>query len=374
MDLRSDHAPLPDAAATRRYFAKFERIIGHLRQVHALTPDARDADAEVRVAVIEGYLTRLARTFEALACKHLMAKHVSGALPHELEIDRTDSGFPVHRELLQMANDLAQAPQRLQDLPPPDVLKRAMVRHILRDRTPPRQLQFAMSQRIYVQALAEGEIFLAQTPAEAVPLAGERPGRRRYLVHWAVFDSLENLPMIYLMVVDDTGDTPLPQDARRWPRARSHLLAQSNSSLKIVTIASGFDRDFEDLHPKQLRRIHVGPMYSHAYTEQKGPLRDILAEAAGKPGLDWALAWTVESLVSKETSWRHRGLFGTVEHEVYALDHFALGAHDAGASAVDRALILPQRPYQVLVDRDPPGLRGVRKFVVGDNGEVFTYA
>jgi hypothetical protein len=51
------------------------------------------------------------------------------------------------------------------------------------------------------------------------------------------------------------------------------------AGLKLLTIAKGFDQDFDDLHPKSLKRIHVGPMYSSAYTEQSGPLRRVLAEA-----------------------------------------------------------------------------------------------
>lgn len=33
-------------------------------------------------------------------------------------------------------------------------------------------------------------------------------------------------------------------------------------------------------------------------------------------------------------------------------------------------IILPERPYQVLVEHDPAGLRGYRKFVVGAGGRL----
>ncbi len=35
-------------------------------------------------------------------------------------------------------------------------------------------------------------------------------------------------------------------------------------------------------------------------------------------------------------------------------------------------LILPERPYQVLVEQDPAGLRAVRKFVVGAGGRLIS--
>jgi len=40
---------------------------------------------------------------------------------------------------------------------------------------------------------------------------------------------------------------------------------------------------------------------------------------------------------------------------------------------MDRSLIMPERPYQALAERNPPGFRDVRKFVVGDRGRVLSY-
>lgn len=374
MNSDNDHQPLPDAAATRRYFAKFERIIAHLRAVTTATTDREGPLALIQVDVIESYLGALANTFTSLSYKHLMAQHVSNALPQQLEIDRRNSGFPVYRELLQMANDMAQTDRHLSSMPDRETLKSEMVDHILTERTPPRALQFAMSQRIYFEQLRDRALYLSQNHPQAIWLdkADTAGKREHFLIHWAVYDSQESLPAIYFMVVEDSGKTALPRDERRWPGVQSHLLAQSISALKLVTIASGVDKDFDDLHPKLLRRIHVGPMYSHAFTEQTGPLRDVLAEAAGEPGLDWALSWTTETLFSAKTERHSSGLFSEVEREVYHLDYYARSAAESGASRVDRSLIVPYRPYQVLADRDPPALRGIRKYVVGPQGGLLT--
>jgi hypothetical protein len=370
-----DHQPLPNAAATRRYFAKFERIIAHLHDVTASTREREGPLAVAQVEIVEAYLSALANTFTALSYKHLMAHAVSNALPQRLEIDRRDSGFPVYRELLQMANDMAQADHHLENMPSRETLKAEMVDHILTERTAPRALQFAMSQRIYFEFLRDRAMFFTQNHPQVVWLenaGGDDQRRKHYLIHWAVYDSQESRPVIYFMVVEDSGNAALPRDERRWPAVQSHLLAQSILALKLVTIATGFDKDFEDLHPKLLRRIHVGPMYSHAFTEQTGPLREVLAEAAGEPGLDWALGWTTETLVSVRSERHARGLFSEVEREVYELNFYGRTDAETGASRIDRSLILPYRPYQVLADRDLPGLRGVHKYVVGPDGALLT--
>ncbi len=92
-------------------------------------------------------------------------------------------------------------------------------------------------------------------------------------MHWAVYGSQINLPVVYLMQAEDTGRTALPKDQRRWPQVQTHLMAQSLGGLKLLTIARGSDEDFDDLHLKRLRRFHLGPMYSSAYTRQTGPFQ-----------------------------------------------------------------------------------------------------
>ena len=247
-----------------------------------------------------------------------------------------------------------------------------MIRHILNELSVPLKLQYAMSQRLYYQRLAAGNLFWPQNDPQILWL-GTEGERRSYLLHWANYDSQVNIPVIWLMLVEDSGRTALPRDEGRWPQVQSHLMAQSMLALKLVTIATGFDRDFDDLHPKLLRRYQVGPMYSDRYTHQSGPLAGILGDAGGGDDSDWALAWTTETLRSERVEQERKGFFGSVEREIYKLDHFDSRASESGATEVARALILPQRPYQVLEERDPPGFRGVRKYVVGDGDRILSY-
>jgi len=326
--------------------------------------------------VLARYIAALGYTFRALANKYQMAGRIEGPLPGKLTFDREESGFPIHAEILQMASDAAQAALHLKNMPTPDELKRQMVSQIVGRLEVPTKLQFAMSQRLYYEELARGDLFWPQMHPDALWLGNLSEGReprRQYLLHWAVYDSALNVPTVYLMDVEDTGKTALPRDEKRWPAAQAHLMAQAVAGLKLVTIASGFDRDFDDLHPKRLRRFHLGPMYSHAYTLQTGPLREVLEEAKAPEGQDWALAWTVEDLKSERVETEKSGWFGAVEREIFALDPFSSVGPDAGITAMERAIILPTRPFQVLAEKAPPGFRDVRKFVVSPGGQVLSY-
>lgn len=366
--LTSDHHELYDTLGARRYFAKFDRITGHLGRVAAeMETEGQLTRTEARL--LGGYLKAVAATFRALNHKYLMTGR--GETAPRLTIDRHESGFPVAQELMAMAVDAHQAEKHLAGMPSETELKDRMVRQIVGERTIPTALQFALSQRYYYEALAAGGMFWARNDPDAQWIEEvSTPGgdRRHFLVHWAVWDTGVNLPVVYLMDLEDSGKRPILNDAYRWPQAQAALMAQSVGGLKLQTIATGFDKDFADLHPRRLRRVILGPMYSASFTLQSGPISKVLEGAKAPEGQDWALVWTVEDLVSDREEEVKDGWFSSAPRQVYKLDPVA-GA-ELGATRRDRMIILPERPYQVLVEQDPAGLRAYRKFVVGAGGRL----
>ena len=370
--LTNDHMELYDTLVARRYFAKFERITGHLLRV-ASEVEAEGQLTRSEARILGRYLTAITNTFRALNYKYLMTGRAEGS-PH-LTFDRHESGFPVAQELMLMALDAAQAGKHLAGMAAEAELKDRMVRQIVRDLEPPVALQFALSQRLYYEALAvgirehlnKGGLFWARNDPDAQWIE-DVGARRHFLVHWAVYDTQVNLPVVYLLDVEDSGKTSLPNDDRRWPQAQAHLMAQSVMGLKLLTIAQGFDKDFSGLHPKRLRRITLGPMYSHDFTLQSGPISQVLADAQGSDAEDWALVWTVEDLISDREEEVKEGWFSSTERQVFKLDPF--GGAESGVTRMERMVILPERPYQVLAELNLQGLRELRKFVVGDGGKI----
>ncbi|TNC52465.1 hypothetical protein FHG66_02700 [Rubellimicrobium rubrum] len=366
MELTLDHQVLADTVATRRYFRKFERITTHLAKVAAEEQAAGRMTAP-EVEALARSLVSLNLTFRALALKY----HFAGATREAgtLTFDRVESGFPVASELMEMASDATQAERHLASLPTVEALKDEMVRVILSERVVPTRLQYALSQRLYYEELAKGGLFWARNDPEAVwlgNLAEGRAERRQYLLRWGVYETTDNLPVIYLMTLEDTGREGLPKDGTRWPMVQRHLMAQSVGGLTLLTIARGFDEDFGDLHPKRLRRIRLGPMYSSAFTTQTGPIREVLTAARAPEGEDWALAWTEEDLISERVEESPSGWFGVQERQVFALAE----PRERGLSGLDRSIILPARPYQALAELDPPAFRSMRKVVVGEGGRI----
>ncbi len=371
-DLTRDHVPLTDTFVARRYFRKFEAITAHLPRVASTMVDERRLRRE-EVDVLARYIGALTLTFRALSTKYLFAGR-EGLTAPTMNFDAHESGFPVFGELLTMANDAQQAERHLKNMASVEAFKDEMVRQIVGELTIPTRLQFALSQRMYYEILQDAALFWAHNDPEAVWLGQVGGDRQAYMLHWAVYDSQINLPVVYLMEVEDTGRYALPRDGGRWAEVQRHLMAQSIGGLKLLTIAQGFDKDFDDLHPKRLKRFHIGPMYSSAYTWQSGPIHDVLDEAKSPEGEDWALAWTVEELESERIEFEKSGWFGQVERQIFALDPFSGQGAETGATRTERSVILPERVFQTLAHKNPPGFRLVRKFVVGAGGRVLSYA
>ncbi|WP_299600012.1 hypothetical protein [uncultured Tateyamaria sp.] len=363
---------LTDLFASRRYFKKFETITGHLARVAGVMEAEGDLNRD-EVKILTRYIAELTFTFRALSQKYLLVGRDTGRFFGSLAIDTRYSGFPAAEELLTMASDALQADRHLDRIETADELKKQMVEVIIGDRQVPTKLQFALSQRLYYEDLQKGQLFWPRNDPQIVWTGNLSDDRRSFRIHWAVYDTELNLPVIYMMEVEDTGRTALPKDPRRWPEAQAHLMAQSLGKLKLVTIAKGFDEDFDDIHPKRLRRFYAGPMYSSAFTEQSGPILDVLKAARAPAGQDWALVWTEEDLRSERVIEERAGWFSSVEREVFALDPFSGRGADLGATRMERSIVLPQRAFQALEEMNPPGFGSVRKFVVSPSGRVLRY-
>lgn len=368
---------LADPALRRRYFRTQDEILSGLQTVIGYR--AREGDRDDKVALLQHrlsheYLQHLDATLQALAAKYTMAGVEGARVAGIPAVDSDGSGFPAFQEFMQMTHDALQVDRHLDGLPSRRTLKVEMVDQILGERTPPRALQYAMSQRIYYETLRDKPVFLAQNHPRISGLGRNRHNRMQFLIHWAVLDSGRNLPTLYFLQLEDSGSQQLNIDEKRWPRVQSHLTAQSLSSLKLLTIARGFDEDFDDLHPKRLTRIHVGPVHMRGFTRQGSPVDALLSDVAGRDDENWACELAIETLTSERSEKRSSGLFSEVNREIFALDKTDPMTRDAGASAIERVLVLTYRPYQVLVDRRPPGLAGTRTYVVDGDGHVMAGA
>lgn len=286
-------------------------------------------------------------------------------------ISRAESGFPVFQNLLELENDRSHADQRLANIPLPGELREEMADFILRRKEFPAALQKSMAERLYLEDVKSEQTFgpftLAQTAKVSVNPKTMRP---YYLVHWAAFDGTANLPLVYMVTVEDSSDSmvsqlvdrngklndkvdiPLPVDGLLNPdlahRFDDYTEKNSAYSLSPLTIAMNLDKDFETLHPKQLRRVVLGPFYSAGITENNSTVAEVLSKVR-KAENAWLLTWTIQEVYSKGEKPGRRGLFSSEKTtQEFFIDTDDLEATRQGVSSYENHALVPHEAYQAL--------------------------
>jgi len=289
----------------------------------------------------------------------------------KFRISRAESGFPVFQNVLELENDRRTADKRLAAIPQPDEIRAEMADFILRHKAFPAALQKSMAERLYLEDVRAGATFgpfvLAQTAMVSV---NPKSGRPFYLVHWGAFDGTANLPLIYMATVEDSSEAmleqlvtrdgklnakieiPLPVDGLLNPDLAHRFddFTEKNSAyaLSPATIAGNLDKDFADLHPKQLRRVVLGPFYTAGITEHNSIVEEVLSKVR-KPENAWLLTWTVQEVFSKAEKPARKGLFSsTPASEEFHIETDDLEAARQGVSSYEKHALIPHEAYQAL--------------------------
>ena len=314
--------------------------------------------------VAAAYISRLERSF---ACWRNRLGFME-----TFKISRAESGFPVFQNVLELENDRKTAAQRLASIPPSGELREEMADFILRHKEFPEALQRSMAERLYLEDVKDGITFspfiLAQTAKVSVNPKSMRP---YYLVHWGSFDGTANLPLIYMATVEDSSeamveqlvdsetgklnekiDIPLPVDGLLNPELAHRFddFTEKNSaySLSPLTVATNLDKDFPELHPKQLRRMVLGPFYSAGITEHNSTVSEVLSKVR-KAENAWLLTWTIQEVYSKAEKPGRKGLWSSEPaSEEFFINTDDLEAARQGVSSYEKHALIPHEAYQAL--------------------------
>ncbi len=353
-------AAAPDPAA--RYFDAISAALGGLDVF--LRDDRSPLYKHDLVAkVMAEYIVRLENSFNAW-------RNRLGFM-ESFRISRAESGYPVYQNVLELENDRRTAEKRIAAIPEPGVLRAEMADFILRHRAMPTALRKSMAERLYLEDVSTGLVFQPFVLPKTVKVSVNPKTRRPiYVVHWGAFDGSANLPMVYMATVEDSSDSivaslvkadgsfndkvkiPLPVDGLLNPELAHRFddFAEKNSAytLSPATIAGNLDKDFDTLHPKQLRRVVLGPFYSAGITEHNSTVAEVLSKVRREQN-GWLLTWTVQEVFSKAERPGRKGLFSSQpSREEFHINTDDLEAARMGVSSYEKHALIPHEAYQVL--------------------------
>jgi len=352
----------PADTAAGRYF---DAIAAALAGLDVFLRDERSKlQAHGLVAqIVSEYIVRLENSF---ACWRNRL-----GFTDSFRISRAESGFPVFQNVLELENDRRTAAKRLAAIPQPAELRAEMVDFILRHKEFPTTLQRMMAERLYLEEASTGLVFAPNVLPRTVRVSvNPKTGRPFYLVHWGAFDGSANLPLVYMAMVEDSSpelvemlvtrdgrlndqvQIPVPVEGLLNPALARRFddFAEKNSaySLSPATIAGNLDKDFENLHPKQLRRVVLGPFYSAGITEHNSTVAAVL-DKVRRPQSAWLLTWTIQEVFSKAEKPARRGLWASEPaREEFHLETDDLEAARQGVSAYEKHALIPHEAYQAL--------------------------
>ena len=351
-----------DLAAAERYFGAIRAALDGL-EVFLNNQDSPLYKHDLVAQTVSEYLGRLDASFECWRNRLGFAER--------FRISKAESGFPVFQNVLELENDKRDAKERLAAIPPAEALRSEMADFILRNRDFPRGLQMSMAERIYLETVNQGEVFSPfLLPVTIRVSVNPKTMRPLYVVHWGTFDGASNLPLIYMAIIEDSSEDmvemlvdkdgklndkvriPLPVGGLLNPELARRFddFAAKNSafSLSPVTIATSLDQDFPELHPKQLRRVVLGPFYTAGITEHNQKVADVLDQVR-RPEDAWLLTWTLQEVFSKAEKPGKRGLWSSEPaREEFHINTDDLEAARQGVSHYERHALVPHEAYQAL--------------------------
>ena len=249
-----------------------------------------------------------------------------------------------------------------EDLKPSDILTKKAF---------PAKLQKTMAERIYLENIEEGTFFSPLCLPRTVRVSVNPKTRRPYyIVHWGYYDGTANLPLVYVASLEDSSksmlealvgkdgrinkdvEIPLPVEGLLNPDLAHQFddFCEKNSaySLTLSTVATNLDKDFDHLHPKQIRRFVLGPFYHSEITVHGAVVDQILAKVS-KPQNRWLMTWTLQELYSVNEKPAKWGLWGgEAAREEFHINTDDLDCARMGVSAFQKHALVPHEAYQAI--------------------------
>jgi hypothetical protein len=243
-----------------KYMAKTLTAFKVLEQIYELKEE-RDQEALTEHGIVRSFLKKLSYTFELLRIKYLFNPS------DRLKIDKSDSGFVNFYEISRLETDLAHQKDRAAVEDKRQALKEQIVSRLLEKQKDPEDLLAEMAENVYQRGLIREKLFVFFNEGELISLKNGDSDGRKYLYYWACYDKTSNMPYIYLLEFEQDRDAEaLEQNDAAFDAFMQIVRSEGSRAPAVGIVAMAIDHRLESIHPKMLKRICIGPMYSQTFS------------------------------------------------------------------------------------------------------------
>ncbi|MDO8669256.1 MAG: hypothetical protein Q7K65_03100 [Candidatus Buchananbacteria bacterium] len=355
------------------YFSEMIKLFELLMKCYQLQADGGNLEAKI----VKVFLDKLLCTMEALKMKYYFNTD------HFLKIDLIDSGFPNHLEIESLGVDLEIKADKLGQLPTESVLRRVILDRMLTKSEEPVEELLLMSNRSYLEMLDSDSLFFIFTPGE-ITLMSTKPEYRSYTFSWAYWDFSTNCPYINIMTFhQDIKQEPLEEKGLSFYEFMAVIRSEGSRACDVGILAMIIDEQIESIHPKIIKRIGLGPLYSRFLTNSDNVAEieycnPVLAQAIIDCGLkdDDFVCLIEDNIVFSDRQKIHSSMltFRKKVREIFFIPEDDPKCYEKRASVVHRYALMPHALFQYLSEGKKvkdSGLADCKILTYDDKEEVY---
>lgn len=233
------------------YFNHLWRIFTLLYKAHEQLASKGHFETEI----IKSFLNKFLFTIELLRLKHLYN------LDRPLNVDLTESGFPHSIDMVNLEVDLDLVEEKLTALPNESILAQAILDHLFEHKEEPTELLTRMATVKYLSMLDEQKMFGMFVPG-SLELRSHNDKIRSYIFSWGCYDVKTNRPYIHILFFDQNAKSEsLEKDKIAFDGFLDVIRSEGSRVPDVGILALAVDQSLEDIYPKVLKRIGIGPVY-----------------------------------------------------------------------------------------------------------------
>ena len=330
-----DSAVLENKEQYTVYFKIVKHAFNALLDVIAVN----DICNPMEISFVEQYGQLLISSLEAFRIKYLFDEE------EKMKIDLTESGFPSYMEFRYLINDLALKNEHIDKLPELDTIKAEFLESLLRYKETPTHRKLAQAASvIYYNSVDEKFIYKRFVQGKIVKI--ENDTKAPYMTSWSFYDVTTNRPFICFLYFNLKNGTIKDHKDTIYDTLRN----VADRDMPPDMMAYAIDKKMDDLHPRSLRILDLGPLHTIFAKDELAVTHTIL-DGIVKKSLDlsaYAISIRMEECITT----------GTIS-EGFFFNKQQLQVWEN--KKAQRYLLCPHRVMQVLYDTLPEHINTLTK-------------
>ncbi|NNC94435.1 MAG: hypothetical protein HKN92_02665 [Chitinophagales bacterium] len=325
----------------------YVEYFNYMRRVFTILIDSfnsRTLEDPEEINILKSFVQKFLNTIEALRLKYLYEQD------YQMKIDLTDSSFPNHIELRNLEADMVVRDEELKKMPTEEALKRATLDYLFQEKEEPYPLLRQLGKLCYFKMLKKDRVFTTFQAGELVRLneGFQKDTIRQYLFSWASYDSVTNRPFVYILIFDhnDHKNKLMGNKAAFLPFVNVCKKFTHNSG-PLNVVARDIDEALEDVHPKVLKRIDLGPLYG-AYSKDNHQMTNVIQKHFKQS--EFVFLFTTEIVFSIGEK-KSKGILSTDKlRQIFFVDESNKDCLERHVSQVDKFLLASHGVVQHLTE------------------------